>query len=347
VSFPWYFLPAALVGFAVAYTSVLLLRPLAHRYCWLDYPAAHKRHDRPTPIVGGWAVFVGFWAGVSVAWLLIPDFRAEWGLYLRAVFLAHLLIFLGGVADDFLSLSAVTKLLIQVAAAVILMIGGLKISTVYVPFSGSFLLGDLAYPVTILWVLIIVNAVNVIDGLDGLAGTLSSATAVGLLYTGLALAVPSIAGINLILICVLFAFLRFNFFDASVFLGDSGSQSIGFIFAVQAIFCPIKSYTVVAMFVPLLSLGLPLLELTTSFLRRVATGRSPVVADRSHLFHLLLQRGMRPRRIVVAFSAVALALQVFVFALFMFDRRVVFSILVLFMLVAASLFVRIARGEEK
>jgi UDP-GlcNAc:undecaprenyl-phosphate GlcNAc-1-phosphate transferase len=131
-----------------------------------------------------------------------------------------------------------------------------------------------------------------------------------------------------------------------VFLGDSGSQSLGFIFAVLAIYSPIKSYTVVAMFVPLLALGVPLIELGISFLRRLLAGKSVVVADRGHLYDLLLQRGWSAGATVLLFCGIALALQTFVFALFLFDRRIVFSILVLFMLVTATWFWRRVRRRE-
>jgi UDP-GlcNAc:undecaprenyl-phosphate GlcNAc-1-phosphate transferase len=298
------------------------------------------------PFTGGWAVFAGFWSGLLLAYLLVPELEAEWRLWLPGFFLAHLMIFTGGLIDDFVELSAWVKLLIQISATLVLISYGLRIDTIYVPFTGSFLIGDLSYPVTILWVLLIVNAVNVIDGLDGLAGGLGLITALGLLYTGIVLQVPVVAVFSVILIAVLIGFLPFNFPRAALFLGDSGSQSLGFVFAVVAIYCPIKSYTVVAMFVPLLALGVPLLELATSFLRRLLSGRSVVKADRGHLYDLLLVRVRSSARAVGIFCGAALALQVFLFALFLFDRRIVFSILVAFMLMTAAWFWRLTRQED-
>ncbi|MFH2054461.1 MAG: MraY family glycosyltransferase, partial [bacterium] len=251
---------SALSGLAITALLSLILGRLALRHGWVDRPGGHKRHDRPVPFIGGWAIFVGFWCGMLLSYLLLPEIHAEWRRYLPGFFLAHLMIFAGGVIDDFVKLTPWVKLLIQVSATLVLIAVGLRIDTIYVPFTGSYLLGDLTYPATILWVALIVNAVNLIDGLDGLAGGLSLITSLGLLYTGFVLQVPVIAILSVILIAVLLGFLPFNFPRASVFLGDSGSQSLGFIFAVAAIYCPIKSYTVVAMFVPLLALGVPLLE---------------------------------------------------------------------------------------
>jgi UDP-GlcNAc:undecaprenyl-phosphate GlcNAc-1-phosphate transferase len=341
-----YYLLAGAVAALVTYLLILPLRRLSHRLGWLDHPGGHKRHEGSIPFTGGWAIFVGVWCGILVAYKLAPGFAHDLGGYLPSIFIAHMIIFLGGVVDDFARLTPWVKLAIQLTASLLLINGGLMITTVYVPFTGSYLLGDLAYPVTILWVLLIVNAVNIVDGLDGLAGGLSLATCIGLIYTGLALHVPVLAGLTLILAAVLLAFLRFNFPSASIFLGDSGAQSIGFLFAVAAIYCPIKSYTVVAMFVPLLSLGLPLLELATSFLRRLLTGKSVVAGDYGHLFHLLLRRGVSRRATVLVFCGVAMSLQIFVFALFLFDRRVVFSILVLFMLVTVAWFLHLSRQED-
>ncbi len=264
------------------------------------------------------------------------------------VFFAHLLVFLGGVVDDFADLRARYKLLIQLTAAVILFAGDLKIDTIYVPFVGSYpLTSYLSLTATVLWVLLIINAVNIIDGLDGLAAGLSIIAAIGMLYSALALKIPVVAVISVILLSVLLGFLRYNYPTASVFMGDSGSQSIGFLFAVSAIYCPIKSYTVVAMFVPLLTLGVPLIELAISFLRRLVTGKSILRADLGHLFHRLQDWGFDRTRTVAIFWSVAAALQIFAFTLFLFDRRVVFSILVLFMLIVAGWFLLLYRKEER
>jgi UDP-GlcNAc:undecaprenyl-phosphate GlcNAc-1-phosphate transferase len=340
------YLIAGACGLLVTVLLIPPLRLLSRRFGWLDQPGAHKRHSTPTSFAGGWAVFVGFWVAVLIARKLSPGFSHDLGSYLPGVFAAHLVIFTGGVVDDFVRLKAWLKLLIQITAVMILISTGLKITTIYVPFTGSYLLGDLSYPVTVIWVLLIVNAVNIVDGLNGLAAGLSLATCIGLLYTGLALNMTVLVGIAILLSAVLIGFLKFNFPKASVFLGDSGSQSIGFIFSVAAIYCPIKSYTVVAMFVPLLSLGLPLLELAASFTRRLVTGRSVVKPDYGHLFHLLLRRGFSKNMTVLIFCGVAMALQVFVFALFLFDRRIVFSILILFMLGTAAWFLHVSRQED-
>jgi UDP-GlcNAc:undecaprenyl-phosphate GlcNAc-1-phosphate transferase len=340
-------LAVAVGTFAVSYCALPMLIKLSYRFGFLDKPHGRKRHSSPTPFTGGWLIFIFFWLGLLVCLRLLPELKNEIGHYLPSFFFAHALVFVGGVVDDFVSLRAPVKLLIQIIAASILFSAGLKIDTIYIPFSGSYLLGSFSYPVTVLWVLLIVNALNVIDGLDGLAAGLSIIGAVGLLYTATRLQIPIVAALTVILIAVLLGFLRYNFPNARIFLGDSGAQSIGLVFAVAAIYCPIKSYTVAAMFLPLLTLGVPIIELAISFLRRLATGKSVVRGDFGHLFHLLPRRGISKIKTVMMFWGVALALQIFVFTLFLFDRRIVFSILIVFMAVIAVWFLFLLKREEQ
>jgi len=337
----------AAVVLVLSWAVTPLLIRLSHHFGFLDQPHGRKRHDSPTPFTGGWVVFALFWVGVLISVLLLPELRSDLGHYLPSFFLAHALVFIGGIVDDFISLRAPFKLLIQITAATVLFAAGLKVDTIYIPFGGSHLLGAFSYPATVVWVLLIVNALNIVDGLDGLATGLSIIGSIGLLYTGLMLQIPVVASLMAILIAVLLGFLCYNFPNARIFLGDSGAQSIGLVFAVVAIYCPIKSYTVAAMFVPLLSLGVPLMELAISFIRRLLTGKSVVSGDLGHLFHLLPRRGFSKMKTVMMFWGVALALQIFVFTLFLFDRRIVFSILVAFMAVIAGWFLFLLKREEQ
>jgi UDP-GlcNAc:undecaprenyl-phosphate GlcNAc-1-phosphate transferase len=334
--------------FGLCSVMLPLLIAFSERKGFLDAPSGRKRHQKPTPFTGGWLIFCGFWVGLAAFLFIDKRLALELNPFLPYIALAHLLIFLGGALDDVRDLSAVTKLLIQLAAAAILFIGGLSVDTIYVPFTGSFPLHPVvSFLVTAFWLLAIINALNIIDGMDGLAAGLSVIAGVGLLYTSIALQIPVVAAISSVTIAVLLAFLRFNFPPARIFLGDSGSQSLGFIFAVIAIYCPVKSYTVVAMFIPLLALGVPLIELAMSFTRRLLTGRSVMKADLGHLYHVLTRRGLSQVQTLLIFWGVAAALQVFVFTLFLFDRRVVFSILVLFMLIVAGWFRQLSRKEVR
>ncbi len=324
------------------------LRDFARRRNWLDIPRGRKQHPEPTPFVGGWVIFGLFWSGLAAALLTMPEFAQEFGPYLVTIFAAHTVVFVGSLIDDFVALRARFKFAIQVTAAIILWSGGLQIDTIYVPFYGSIeLLWPLSLLATTMWLILIMNAMNFVDGMDGLACGLATITAVGLLYTSVALNILVVKVMAILVIAVTLGFLRYNFPRASTFMGDSGSQSLGFIFAVAAIYCPIKSYTVVAMFVPLLTLGVPLAELVLTSLRRLLTGKPITRGDLRHSFHLLQIRGVGKVKIVLIFWAVAATLQIFAFTLFLFDRRIVFSILLAFMLIVAGWFLLLSRKEER
>lgn len=341
---------ALIAGGALVLTLAIIppLRDLARRQGWLDIPRGRKRHSVPTPFVGGWVIFGVFWIAMAAALLALPDFAQEFKPFLMPIFLAHTVVFVGSLIDDFISLRPPFKFAIQITAAIVLWSGGLQIDTIYVPFYGSIeLLWPLSITATTMWLILIMNAMNFVDGMDGLACGLATLTAVGLLYTSIALNILVVKIIAILVIAVTLGFLRYNFPKASTFMGDSGSQSLGFIFAVAAIYCPIKSYTVVAMFVPLLTLGVPLTELVLTIFRRLLTGKPITRGDFRQSFHMLQIRGVSKLKIVLVFWAVAATLQIFAFTLFLFDRRIVFSILVLFMLIVAGWFLLLSRKEER
>ncbi len=136
-------------------------------------------------------------------------------------------------------------------------------------------------------------------------------------------------------------FLYFNFYPAKIFLGDSGSLFLGYLFAVISILFPIKSYATAAVFVPLVALGVPILETVLSFVRRTVTGQKFYVADNRHLFHYLAAWGLSKGQVVWMFYALSGVFAVFSGAMFIFDRRVVFTVLVVFMVVILGLLLKL------
>jgi UDP-GlcNAc:undecaprenyl-phosphate GlcNAc-1-phosphate transferase len=136
----------------------------------------------------------------------------------------------------------------------------------------------------------------------------------------------------------LVVFLYYNRFPARVFLGDSGALQIGYYFAVMSLLVPIRSYTAAALYVPLLTLAVPLLEAGMSFVRRLVAGRSVMQADRRHIFHLLAMAGLSPRRIVLVFYALSTVFGLFALGMFYLNRLWVLGFLVLFMVVIFILF---------
>ncbi len=322
-------------------SALVLMRPaigLAERYQYLDRPGRHKRHYRPVPNIGGVVLFLAIWISVAVCFLGFRDFFAETSSSLPYVFSGGLIVFLVGLSDDLSPLTAWTKLLAQVAAGLVLFIGGLAINPLTIPFMGSYDIGSASVVITVVWVVLLTNAINLIDGLDGLAAGVSLIASLTLAVIGSLYAAGSAVLFAYALIGFLAVFLFFNRYPARIFLGDSGSLQIGYYFAVVSLLVPIKSYTAAALYLPLLALGVPLLETVISISRRVAAGRNVMKADRRHLFHYLALAGLSPRAVVGIFYLLSAVFGGFALAMYFFNRLVVFGLLILFMVVIFGLF---------
>ncbi|MEK7775203.1 MAG: MraY family glycosyltransferase [Candidatus Zixiibacteriota bacterium] len=332
---------AILIAIATAALLSLLIVPVAvrlgHRFNLLDLPVRHKRHKRPTPYTGGLALFAVFWLTIIVSTVMFDDAFGAYRDQLPWVFVASLLICIGGFLDDCYHLNEWKKLTIQIISAVILLAGGLKAQLLTTP-SGSLELGWLAYPLTIAWVVMLTNAINIIDGLDGLATGVSLIAACFMLVIGSHHDIGAI----LVFVCALIGFLSVfwwhNKYPAKVFLGDSGSMQIGFLFAVISLGHPLKSFTASALYLPMLALGVPILETVSSTIRRVSAGKSPMKADRRHLFHYLALAGLTPRQVVSVFYGLGLIFGGVSLAMLYWNRLILLGILSVFMLIVFGVF---------
>jgi hypothetical protein len=198
-----------------------------------------------------------------------------------------------------------TKFAVQGVAAIVLFAGGLRILDLPVLFGARHLPWYIGLPVTVLWVIGITNAFNLIDGLDGLAAgsALFSTFVVFVAAVSSGSALVSLLTIGLA--GAIMGFLRFNFNPATIFLGHSGSLFIGFMLSALALEGAEKAPTAIAVAIPVVSFGLPILETSLSILRRLISGQSVFTADREHIHNKLLQHGMSPRRVVIALYAVS------------------------------------------
>ena len=296
-----------LVAFALALIVSALATPLvawfAHRLNWLDEPNEERKvHDTPIPRLGGVAVVFAFFTPIlglflyenRVSDLLYSDQRLVTGLFGGALAIVAL-----GVYDDLKGADAKLKLIVQSTVALGLWMCGFRIELLGNPLGTAFSLGILSLPITMLWIVGVINALNLIDGLDGLA------SGVALLATIVLFGVAFVD--NATLLCLitvalggsLVGFLFWNFNPAKIFLGDSGSMFLGFILSTISIWTQQKGATAAALLIPVLALGLPILDTALSFLRRVRKGKSPFQADREHLHHRLLALGLSHRSAVL------------------------------------------------
>jgi len=339
------FITSLLICFVL--TAVIIR--LCHKYDIYDRPGGkHKRHKKPTPLLGGTAVLISVWLGI-LAYMLFSNGALSGIIDSLPYILAGSLIIYGvGLYDDFHPISAWFKLAAQAVAGLVLYFGGLSFDLVSLPIIGEIAVDGYSVLITILWVIALSNALNLIDGLDGLAAGVSSIAAVTMVIIGILYKIDAVVLLSLALLGSVLSFWFFNRYPAKIFLGDSGSLLIGYFFAVISLVVPIKSYTTAALFMPLLVLGVPLTESITSFLRRLAAGKNVMKADRRHIFHLLAYAGLSYRQIIYLFYLSGLFLGFSSIIMLLFGRGVVLTFLLLFMVVIFIIyFILIARMKKE
>ncbi len=288
------------IAFLVAYFVTPFVIKAAYKWKALDDPCARKIHSCVMPRMGGVAIYVGF----VMAILFTQNLTTE----ILGLLAGCTLIILLGIVDDVWGLTPKAKLGGQILAAAIVILFGIRVDFLTNPFSEMIFLYKLAVPFTILWIVGITNAVNLIDGLDGLAAGTSGIAAVTIgIIAGLE-GNATVAILSLILAAAIFGFLPFNFYPAKIFMGDAGSMFLGFTLSVLAVIGLTKSATIMSVFIPIIILGIPILDTLTAIIRRYLNGKPIFQADREHLHHQLLCVGLTHKQAVLIMYVVNLCL---------------------------------------
>ena len=292
---------AFVVSMAVAMSLLPVLVRLAGRFALLDQPGERKVHARPIPRVGGIAMAVGVLASTTS---MMPGLSVQELGFLCA---AALVVVLGAV-DDRWDLDAKFKLAGQVAAAAIaVFLGGISISSL--TLSERVVVPTLAGQVlTLVFLVGVTNAVNLADGLDGLAGGMSFICFCALAWLSQLAGQQGALTLSLAFAGAVIGFLRFNTHPAAVFMGDAGSQLLGFAAGCLGLLATQVNGTPVSTALPLLLLGIPILDTLQVMVRRLAAGRSPFSADKRHLHHQLLALGLHHAEAVAVLYALQGAL---------------------------------------
>lgn len=307
------------MGTAVVVTALAVppLGALSRRVGALAQPGDRTVHAKPTPVLGGAALFAGLCASVAVA-SQFQEFRPlfEAPRNLIGVLIAALVLFAAGLVDDLREISAPAKLAAMVLSGSILSLVGMTIIYFRIPFLGFTILPpDMSALVTVLWVVGMANAVNLIDGLDGLAGGIVLiASGSFFLYGWRLLDVgvldPSNVGplIAIITAGVCLGFLPWNFNPANIFMGDSGALLLGSLLASSTIAVGGQSddpfsgqawFFFAPLVIPLLILGVPVLDVAFALIRRATKRQGVATADKQHLHHRLMNLGHGHRRTVL------------------------------------------------
>ncbi len=291
---------AACVALAVALALTPVMAVVARGLGIVDWPGDRKVHLRAVPYLGGAAVLGAMCVGVAVT-APAPDLLGDGRL--AAVLAGAMVLFVVGLVDDVRGLAPATKLCAQVAVAVAVWWVGLRVDHWSVVDGFTLQLGWLSLPLTVLWMVGITNAMNLIDGIDGLAATIGSIAAGAIGFIALSTGQPEI-GIVLLALCgALLGFLPYNMHRARIFLGDSGSLLLGFLLSTASVYSTAKSATFVGLAVPMLSLGIPILDTVFSMVRRLIERRSVFSPDKNHIHHRLLALGFDQPRVVALLGA--------------------------------------------
>lgn len=327
-----------LVAAAVSYLLTGVVRYVMVRSGWLDQPRSRDVHDMPKPRLGGVAMFSGVLFAVALASVLpalnrgFPPMTPD----MRAIVIAASILLVVGIWDDLFDLDAVTKLIGQIAAALLMSFMGVNWYLLYVPFGGGFTLildPIMSTVLTVLFTVALINAFNFVDGIDGLAAGLGMIAAGAILVYSMVMlhdqggtvsAYPP-AMISACLLGACLGFLPHNFEPARIFMGDSGAMMIGLLLAGASVsasgrIAPSMYGTadVIALMSPIVvvlaAISVPMLDLLLAIVRRVSQGKSPFSPDKMHIHHRLLSMGHSHRRVVlvlylwvsvIAYAAVA------------------------------------------
>jgi UDP-GlcNAc:undecaprenyl-phosphate GlcNAc-1-phosphate transferase len=351
------FVAAFVVALAVSLSLVPLARRLAFRVGAVSRPGGRNVNVQPMPRLGGVAIFFALWAPVLLLYVVDATVHAGIGAHANRLFAmlagaASMLLI--GVLDDVRGVRAMYKLVVQLAAAAVAYQGNFRIDVVSVPLVGNMEMGAFALPLTVLWIVGVVNAINLIDGLDGLAAGIvffASITnfVVAYMFDSTLVALVMVSTLGAVL-----GFLVYNFNPARIFMGDSGSYLLGYVLALTAIAAPFqKASATVSLLVPIVALGVPIVDTLFAMFRRVLERRPIFSPDRGHIHHRLLDMGITHRRAVLIIygASVALAVAAIVISLgrdWQVGVAITIASLAMFLLVrAAGLFDRFLRRTPK
>jgi UDP-GlcNAc:undecaprenyl-phosphate GlcNAc-1-phosphate transferase len=299
---------AFIAAAAIAWLLVPYVERLAFQVGAIDYPKARSLHDKPMPRLSGLAILV---AVEAAGWIWLPgDAQSRW-ILIGAVAIAAV-----GVLDDIYDLPALPKLVGQVAAALIPVLAGVRVENLTLPFLGGFELHGWGYPLTVLGIVAVVNVINFLDGVDGLAAGVCVIAAVTLATIALSLERNSAGVLAALTAGAALGFLRHGFPPASSFMGDTGSNLLGYLLATASVQGALKTNAVIALAFPLIVLAVPILDTGFVVAKRLKYRQPIYQADSWHFHHRMANKGFSQRRTVaflyawtIVMSALALALR--------------------------------------
>lgn len=292
--------------FLLAFFITYLFTPLAGKIALflgaVDHPGERKVHFKSTPRMGGLAIYIAFLFSllISIVFLVNRGFsRLIPYQEMISITLGATVALLVGLSDDLRSLSPKEKFIGQALAATTLIFLGTKIDFLNIPYLGIVSLGYWSYFITFFWVIAFMNIVNLIDGLDGLAAGVSVIASLTFFVASYRMGQFFTALICLALAGACAGFLRYNFYPAKIFMGDTGSLLLGFLLGAITVQGVMKTLAATAFLLPLIVMAIPIIDTALAIFRRVKRKKPISEPDREHIHHRFLERGFSQRRAVL------------------------------------------------
>ena len=287
----------------IVYAVTIIVIRFAHRIGAVDQPSARRINVEPMPNWGGAAIFVGATAAIL---MLVKMDRTLWAMLAGATVL-----FVTGAIDSIREIRASRKLILQIVAAAIAVIGGVRIGTIGTLPGQHFSLGPIWGPIlTCFWIVGLTNAINLIDGLDGLAAGVCAIASGTLTILAVMLGQTQVAVIWAIVCGSCLGFLPHNFNPARIIMGDGGAYFLGFMMACVSVVGAFKTQAAIALVIPVIALGIPIFDTTFAVARRISSRQAAFTPDRKHIHHRLLDLGLTHRQVVFVFYGASLTMSV-------------------------------------
>lgn len=316
------------IAFLLAFITTFVVTPhtmrLAKKVGAIDIPNDRRVNKKPMPRLGGLAVISGFL--VSIIYLFITtSIEGKLNLFGEENYYIKMIGFFAGIVvlgitcyiDDVKGIPSLVKLTAQIIASIIVVACGIRIENISIPFTeGKIVISEIfSYIITVCWIVGITNAINLIDGLDGLSSGVTLISCLSLLMVFALNGSPLIAIVLITALAgALVGFLPFNFSPAKTFIGDTGSNFMGFSLAIISILGVAKTYTALVLIAPIIILGMPIFDTIFAIFRRIIKGKSIKAVfkpDKGHLHHKLMAKGYTQKQAVLIMYGITAILGMF------------------------------------
>ena len=340
-----------LTSFIISFVFVCAVTPalikIGKKFGFVDQVNQRKIHRGAIPRIGGIAISIGTMLPILHLFIIfklrnIVDIETTNNMLLY--FGGGLAISFLGLIDDIKGVNAKIKLLFQTVIAIVATQHGALIQSLPMPW-GRLELGFLGYIITVLWIVCIINAFNLIDGMDGLSSGITLFSSLTLAILAIVNGYLSVAVVALALAGAVTGFLIFNFNPAKIFMGDSGSMFIGYILAILSLRGQSKAHAIVSILVPIIAMGLPILDTTLAFLRRILRHQSVFMADKQHIHHFLLSLGFNQRKTVLILYSISISFTILAMIMIFNNNINTFLILLVFVIIVFVIITKLGYVE--